>query len=373
MEGKMAKRTKKETDKKVIAFLKRLTDAFGPSSFEGDVRKVFRDEIKGYADKVWTAGLGSIIAQKKGTSNSPKIMIAGHMDEVGFIVRGITSKGFIKFSPIGGWWGHVVLGQKVLIRTRSGKEIVGLVGAKAPHVLTAEERKKVMDIDKMFIDVGTHDDYNAPEKLGIKPGDPIIPLSEFYQLGDGKMLMAKAWDNRIGVATAIEVLRQLKGKTHPNTVFGVGTVEEEVGLRGAGTSAFEVAPDVAFAVDVTIAADTPGSDDSDFAEHCGKGPSISIMDGSLLPNTVLRDFVVETAEKEKIPYQFGALTKGGTDGGRIAMTRSGVPTITLSVATRYIHSHNSILHIDDYLNLVKLLVAVIKKLDSRMLKKIRSM
>ncbi len=356
-----------------IAFLKRLTSAFGPSSFEDDVRALFREEVKGYADRVTTCGLGSIIAAKKGTADSPKIMVAGHMDEVGFMVRGITSNGYIKFNPIGGWWGHVVLGQKVVIRTREGKEIIGVIGAKAPHVLAPEERKKVMDVDRMFIDVGSYNDYNAPEKLGIRIGDPIVPLSEFYELGDGKMLMAKAWDDRIGVAAAIEVLKELHGKSHPNTVFAVGTVQEEVGLRGAGTSAYEVNPDVAFAIDVTIAADTPGSEDSDFAEKCGKGPSISVMDGSLLPNPRLRDLVIETAEENKIPYQLGSLTKGGTDGGRIALTRAGIPTITLSVPSRYIHSHNSIIHLDDYLNLVRLLVEVIKKLDARTVEQIRKM
>ena len=224
-------------------------------------------------------------------------------------------------------------------------------------------------LPEMFIDIGSYNDYNAPEKLGIRPGDPIIPLSDFTQLGDGKMLMAKAWDNRIGVAVALEVVRKLKGVRHPNTVFAVGTSQEEVGLRGAGTSAYEIAPDIGFAVDVTIAADTPGAEDAEFAEQCGKGPSISVMDGSLLPNTALRDFVVDAAEKAKIPYQFGALARGGTDGGRIAMSRSGVPTLTLSIATRYIHSHNGILHYDDFDNMVKLLVTVIKKMDAKLLQK----
>ncbi|RKZ32942.1 peptidase M28 [bacterium] len=370
----MAKRKKatKAEVKKTVTFLKKFTQAFGPSSFEDDVRKVFEDEVKNYADDICTCGLGSIIASKTGSAKSPRIMIAGHMDEIGFMVRGITKNGYIKFNPIGGWWGHVVLGQKVLIRTRKGKEIVGVIGSKAPHILSPEERKKVMQVDKMYIDVGSYNDYNAPEKLGIKPGDPIIPISEFYELADGRMLMAKAWDNRVGVAVAVDVIRKLKGIKHPNTVFGVGTVQEEVGLRGAGTSAFQVEPDVAFAIDVTIAADTPGSDDAEFAEQCGEGPSISVMDGSLLPNPILRDLVVETAEEKNIPYQFGSLTRGGTDGGRIAMSKTGVPTLTLSVPSRYIHSHNSIIHIEDYINLVKLLTEVIKKLDTKAVKKIRN-
>jgi len=358
--------------KRIVALLKKFTTAFGPSSFEDDIRKLFKEEVKDIADEVKICGLGSIIARKSGTNETPRIMIAGHMDEVGFMVRGITKQGYIKFNTIGGWWGHVLLGQKVLIRTRDGKEIVGVIGAKAPHILTPDERKKVIEPDKMFIDIGSYEGHNAPEKLGVKPGDPIVPLSEFYELGDGKMLMSKAWDNRIGVATAIEVIRALKGDEHPNTVFAVGTTQEEVGLRGAGTSAFEVKPDIAFAVDVTIAADTPGSEDTDFAEKCGKGPSISVMDASLLPNPRLRDFVISVAEEEGIPYQLGSLTRGGTDGGMIARTRSGVPTLTISVATRYIHSHNSILHLDDFINLVRLLVATIKKLDGKALEKIRN-
>jgi len=365
-------RKKKEVDPRILELLKNLTDAFGPSSFESDVRDVFRKEVRGYADDVCTCGLGSIIARRRGMAESPKIMIAGHMDEVGFMVRGI-SKGYVKFNPVGGWWGHVLLGQKVVIRTRKGKNVVGVIGAKAPHALSGDERKKVQEPEKMYIDIGSYDDYNAAEKMGIQIGDPIVPYSEFHVLGNGRMIMAKAWDDRIGVAAAIETLRQLKGLRHPNTIYAVGTVMEEVGLRGAGTSAFEIAPDVAFAVDVTLASDTPGADDSDFAEQCGKGPSISVMDGSLMPNPVLRDIVIETAEKEKIPYQLGSLTKGGTDGGRIAVTRSGIPSITLSVATRYIHSHHGILHVDDFTNLVKLLVATVKKLDRKTVEKIRNM
>ncbi len=369
----MAKRKVAQQAPDRIGFLKKITDAFGPSSFEGDVRKVFREEVEGLCDNVFTDGLGSIIATKKGTTDSPKVLIAGHMDEVGFMVRGITSKGYIKFSPIGGWWGHVLLGQKVVIRTREGKDIIGIVGSKAPHVLSADERTKVLDLDKMFIDVGSWGDYNAPKELGIRPGDPIIPLSDFTVMGDGKILLAKAWDNRIGVAAAIDVLRELAGEAHPNTYFAAGTVQEEVGLRGAGTCAFAVEPDIAIAVDVTIACDTPGSDDTDFAEQCGKGPSISVMDGSLLPNPALRDFVFKVAEEEKIPFQFGSLTKGGTDGGKFAVTKSGIPSLTISVATRYIHSHSSSLHIDDYENLVKLLTAVVKKLDARTVAQIRNM
>lgn len=371
----MAKKKKVQlpkVDPQTIEFLKQIAQAFGPSSFESDVRTLFANEVKGYADDVSTCGLGSIIARKTGTSESPRVMIAGHIDEIGFMVNDVTKDGFIKFNPIGGWWGHVILGQKVIIRTRNGKDIIGVIGAKAPHILTPEERDKVLKPENMFIDVGSYEDYNAVKKLGIQPGDPIVPYSEFHILGDGRLLMAKAWDDRIGTAVAIEVLRSLKGVKHPNTVFAVGTTQEEVGLRGAGSSAYEVNPDVGFAVDVTIAEDTPASTGGEYSQKCGKGPSISVMDGSLMPNPKLRNFVIEVAEKEKIPFQLGALARGGTDGGRIAMTRSGVPTLTISVPSRYIHSANSIIQVDDYLNTVKLLVAVLKRLDEKIAKSFRT-
>ena len=362
----MAKR-KSAVDSRILSLLERLTGAYGPSSFEGDVRDIFRQEVKGFADKVWTCGLGSIIAQKSGGAKQPRIMIAGHMDEVGFMVRGITSKGYIKFNPIGGWWGHVVLGQKVVIRTRNGKDVIGVIGSKAPHILSSDERKKVMDLDKMFIDVGSYGDYNAPEKLGIRVGDPIVPLSGFHILGDGKMLMAKAWDDRIGVAAAIEVLRRLKGVRHPNTVFAVGTTQEEVGLRGAGTSAYEVNPDIGFAIDVTIACDTPGSNDADFAEKCGKGPSISVMDGSLLPNKTLLDFVIDTAEEEKIPYQLSGVSGATpTDANVIQVTREGVATALISIPTRYLHTPGEVLSLKDVEGAIKLISAFVRRVEPKM-------
>ncbi|MBN2543271.1 M42 family metallopeptidase [bacterium] len=365
---------------KTEKLLKNLTETFGISGFEDDVARIMVDELKDFTE-ISRDGIGSLIAMKKGKAASPKIMIAGHMDEIGFLVKGFTKSGFVKFNPIGGWWSHVVLGQRMVIKTRSGKEIHGVVGSKAPHSLSADERKKVMDIDDMFIDVGAtvedddskknkKDKRSFPERLGIAPGDPITPYSPFTIMGDPKVYMSKAWDDRIGVAVAIKVLQELKGVSHPNTVYGVGTVQEEVGLRGATTSAFAVDPDVGFAIDVTLACDYPGAKDPEFGEKIGKGPSISVMDGSLLPNPRLRDFVIETAKAKGIPFQYGALARGGTDGGRINLSKIGRPTLTVSIATRYIHAHSGILHRDDFDNLVKLLVEVVKKLDKKQLNKI---
>lgn len=353
--------------------LKRLTDAFGPSSFEEEVAEIVRDELKDVATSFERDGVGSIIAVKEGSAKSPKIMLAGHMDEVGFMVAGLTKQGYIKFNPLGGWWPHNMLDQVVVIRTRQGKDIIGVIGSKAPHSLEADERKKVMNLADLYIDIGaTEDTPELATEHGIRVGDPIVPYATYHKLGkDGKMLMNKAWDNRIGVAIMIMVMKELAKSKHPNTYYGVGTVQEELGLRGAGTSAFAVKPDIAFAIDVTLSSDIPGSKDAEWAEKAGKGPSISVIDGSLAPNPRLRDFVIDVAEKEKIPYQLGSLARGGTDGGRIAITAAGTPTLTCSVATRYIHSNTGILHKDDVLNLTKLLIAVIKKLDKKAVAKIR--
>ncbi|MCD6161377.1 MAG: M42 family metallopeptidase [candidate division Zixibacteria bacterium] len=319
------------------------------------------------ADEITYDNLGSVIARKKGKSDKPRIMIAGHLDEVGFMVKEITDAGYIKFLPLGGWWGHVALAQRVIVKASKG-DIIGVIGSKPPHLLKDDERKKVLDLDDMYIDVGVNEKTNI-KKMGIRPGDPIVPDAKFTVMHDPKMYLNKAFDNRIGVAAAVEVINKLKGRAHPNSVYGVGTAQEEVGLRGAGTAAWAVEPDVAFVVDVSLAADGPDASKSTSAK-LGSGPSITVYDGSMIPHRRLRDLVIDTAENEKIPYHLAALGRGGTDGGRIHLSRSGVPCIYMGVATRYIHSHTSIIHRDDFDNLVKLLVAVIKKLDSKTVKQL---
>jgi len=348
-----------------------LTSAFGPSGFEEDVSKIVAKHLGGYCEMVYD-GIGSTLGKKVGSSKSPTIMIAGHMDEVGFMVSGITKNGYIKINPLGGWWPHVLLSQRVIIRTRQGKLVHGVIGSKPPHSLKQDELKKVAEIDDIYVDIGASEENEAAKKFGIRIGDPVVPYAQFEKLGPkGKFLMAKAWDNRIGVAAAMEVARALKNKKHPNTLYAGGTVQEEVGLRGAGTAAHSINPDIAIALDVTLAADVPGSFNAEWGEKLGKGPSISVMDASLLPNPKLLDFVINIADKNKIPYQLGSLRRGGTDGGMFAKTRGGIPSVTLSISTRYIHSHYGILHRDDVDNLIKLLTAVVIAFDDKALKKIR--
>lgn len=312
--------------------------------------------------------MGSLIAKKTGKEDGPKIMIAGHLDEVGFMVTRIDDNGFIYFQTVGGWWSQVMLAQRVTIMGSDG-DVTGVIGSKPPHILSAEARKKPVEIKAMFIDIGASSKKEAME-FGVKPGDSVVPYFEFTQLRNEKMLLAKAWDNRIGCAIAIEVLKQLKGEDHPNVVYGVGTIQEEVGLRGARTSAHAIKPDIGFGVDVGIAGDTPGITDNEADSKLGKGPQIILYDASMVSHKGVRDLVVKTAEENDIPFQYSSIAGGGTDSGSIHLTANGVPSLSITVASRYIHSHAAILHRDDFENAVKLIVETIKKLDTDKVKEI---
>lgn len=352
-----------------LQMLKALTDAKGIPGNEREVREVMKEYIAPYADEVSTDGLGSLIAKKTGKEGGPKIMVAGHLDEVGFMVTQIDEKGFIRFQPVGGWWNQVMLAQRVTVVTRKG-EVTGVIGSKPPHILTAEARKKPVEIKDMFIDIGASSRDEAKE-WGVRPGDMIVPYFEFTVMKNEKMLLAKAWDNRIGCAIAIDVLKQLKDAEHPNVVYGVGTIQEEVGLRGARTAATKIEPDIGFGVDVGIAGDTPGVTEKEALGKMGNGPQIILYDASMVSHKGLRDFVTDTADELNIPYQFDTVPGGGTDAGAIHLSHNGVPALAITIATRYIHSHAAMLHRDDYENTVKLIVEVIKRLDSEAVEKIK--
>ncbi|GAB7388399.1 M42 family metallopeptidase [Bacillaceae bacterium] len=359
-----------ELDKTQRMF-KELTETPGAPGHEGPVREVMRKYITPYADEVFTDNLGSLIARKKGSAEKPKIMVAGHLDEVAFMVTMITDDGFLRFQPLGGWWEQVMLAHRVHVLTRKGV-LEGVIGSTPPHILSQEARKKPVEKKDMFIDIGASSKEEA-EEFGVRPGDTIVPVCPFTVLKNPKVMMAKAWDNRIGCAIAIEVLRRLQEEEHPNTVYGVGTVQEEVGLRGAQTSVSAVDPDIAFAVDVGIAGDTPGIRKEEAQAKLGKGPQLLLYDGSMIPHRGLRDLVIATAEEQKIPFQYDTIQGGGTDAGRLHLHGKGVPSMVISIPTRYIHSHAALLHRDDFENAVRLLVHVIKKLDAAKVEELKSM
>lgn len=346
-----------------------LVTARGVPGNEAEVREVFEKYVKDDADEILYDGLGSVIAKKQGPIDAPKIMLAGHLDEVGFMVSQITDEGFIKFQTLGGWWSQVLLGKKVEIKTSQDKLIQGVIGCKPPHVLTKEARNKPYKIEDMFIDIGAADKEDVKE-WGIRPGDMIVPYSPYQRLNDTKFLMAKAWDNRIGLAVAMQVFANINKDELVNTMYAVGNVQEEVGLRGAKTASNVVKPNLSFALDTGTAGDTPGMTPEEADSKLGKGPQIIIYDASMIAHKDLRDFVVDVATELEIPFQYTVITGGGTDAGSQHVSGHGVPSLAITVPTRYLHSHSSVIHEDDFENTVKLVEAVIRRLDTETVNKI---
>jgi endoglucanase len=348
--------------------LKRLCDADGPSGFEDPVRSLMRELMEGYVDKLETDNLGTLVGIKRGKSDEPRVMLAAHMDEIGFLVRYITKEGYIKFTTLGGWMDQLLLGQRVMIKTRNG-DVLGVIGCKPPHLATPEERKKLVERKEMFIDVGAKNQEEV-ESLGIRVGDPIVPYGPFEELAGGKAYLGKGMDDRIGCALLVKILEEI-GEEHPNTLFAAATVQEEVGLRGAQTSAHLVKPDVAIALEVAIAGDIPGVNPEEAQAKLGGGPVIYLLDTSLIPNLRLRDIFIDTAKEMGINYQVDIIEGGATDAGRIHLYAQGVPSIVIGVATRHIHSPIGIMSAEDFENTKNLLLAVLKKLDSQTVASLR--
>lgn len=358
--------------------LEKWTNGFGPSGFELEVAKMVKEYVSQFADEVNQDRTGSLIF-KKG-SKGPKIMLAGHIDEVGFIVSGINNEGFLSFKQLGGWWDQVLLGQRVIIKVRDGTKIKGLICSKPPHVLKPEDRTKVLVKDDMFIDVGCKSKKDL-EYLGIKIGDPIIPDATFELMKRSQFItneetkettekevtlaIGKAFDDRIGMFIISEVFRRLKEEkiTHPNQLFGVATTQEEVGLRGARTSAQIIQPDVGFALEVDISSDIPGFSKNMTTSEMSKGPSILTADSSMIPNPQLKHFMMDVAKENGIDLQLSMLFGGGTDAGVIHITGAGCPSICIGIPTRHIHSHYGILDLEDVEKAINLLVEVVKRLD----------
>jgi endoglucanase len=339
--------------------LKDLTEAHGVPGYETPVRAVVRQYMETLGD-LSQDKLGSIICTKAGTSNLPRVMLAGHMDEIGFMVKHITKEGFIKFLPLGGWFDQVLLGQRVLIKTRLG-DITGVIGCRPPHLIAADERSKVVVRKDMYIDIGATSESEVQE-AGVRIGDPIVPRADFQILANGKTYLSKAFDDRVGVALMISVLQALKERPHPNTVCAAATVMEEVGLRGASTSVEAVQPDVAIILESDIAGDVPGIKPEESAVKMGGGPTLLVYDARMIPNLKLRDMVLEAAEAAGVTMQFSAIEGGATDGGVIHLYKTGVPTIVMAVPARHIHSHSSIIHRKDYEDAVKVLVELVSRL-----------
>lgn len=344
------------------ALLKSLTDVNGISGHEMQVKSLMKDYLTPVSDEIVEDRLGGIFGKKNATHGTKSLMISGHLDEIGFIVTQIDEQGYIYFTPIGGWWNQVMLSQKVTITTENGKEIRGIIGSKPPHALSPEERKKPVDIKNMYIDIGVGSKEEAKE-AGIELGNMITPYSEFESLANDKYLTAKAFDNRYGCALAVDVLQQLKDENIDINLYAGATVQEEVGLRGAKVAANLIKPDLAIAVDVGVAYDVPGMTSEKNEGKLGDGPLAILLDATSIAHDGLRKHIKDVAEHHNIPVQWATTPGGGKDAGSIHVANEGIPTITIGVPLRYMHSNVSVLNIDDYTNSVRLITEIVRSLN----------
>jgi endoglucanase len=337
--------------------LEQLSNACGVTGREEEVRNLMIKLMKPHVDKITVDNFDNVIALKKGKKDSPKVMLAAHMDEIGLMVKTINKEGFLQFAKMGGIDDRILLAQKVIVYTKKGP-LQGIIGSKPPHIQKEEERKKIVTYDELFIDIGA-DSREGANSMGVAVGDPIGFDVKYSQIGKDTVI-GKAFDNRAGCAVMIETLKQLE-KTDC-TIFAVGTVQEEVGLRGAGTAAFGIDPDVALALDVTVAGDVPGVREFDTSVKMGKGPALTVSDSGLIANPKVLRWLREVAEAAKIPYQLETGLSGTTDAARISLTRQGVPSGTICIGTRYIHSPVSMMSLTDAENSAKLTTAAIQNI-----------
>ena len=352
-------------EKSTLEMFQTLTELQGAPGDEKRVRNYMEEQLSTYANEIIHDNLGSVFGVKHG--EGPRVMVAGHMDEVGFMVTQITENGMIRFQPLGGWWNQVLLAQRVQIMTKKGV-VTGVIGSIPPHLLTAEQRNKPMEIKNMLIDIGADDRENVLE-IGVTPGDTIVPICPFTPMANEKKILAKAWDNRYGCGLAIELLKELQDDVLPNQLYSGATVQEEVGLRGAGTAAHLIQPDIFYALDASPANDMSGSK-TEFGQ-LGKGALLRIVDRTMITHRGMREFVLDTAESNDIPYQYFA-SQGGTDAGRVHTANDGVPSAVIGICARYIHTSSSIIHVDDYAAAKELLVNLVKATDQTTVDSIRS-
>ena len=335
-----------------MELLKRLSEAPGIPGREEAIRVIVREALSAHVDEINVDRLGNVIAHKRGAG--PKVVVAGHMDEIGFLVSHVDEEtGFLRIEPVGGFDARTLIAHRVTVHAKGGA-MCGLIGTKPVHVLTEEERKKVPEMKDLFVDVGLSGKESNEQ---VRVGDPVTLVQTFDEIGD--MVTGKALDDRLGVYVGIEAVRRL-AKEHQADVYFVATVQEEVGLRGARTSAFAVAPDIGVALDVTLACDIPGVAAHEQITRLGKGVAIKVKDSASISHPGLVQFLVGLAEERKIQYQLEIMPRGGTDAGAIQPAREGVAVVTISVPTRYVHTVVETAHKADIEGAINLLVAFLE-------------
>ena len=338
--------------------LKRLCETPGISGSETAIRKLAAAELSPFMDPVTADVMGNLIGVKQGAEGAPRVMIAAHLDEIGFQVRFIDDSGFVRVSPVGGWDPRTMVAQRVLVHGFAGESLRGALmpSGKPIHLLTGDEAGKSPKLEEFFIDLGLAADK---VKSLVEIGDAVTMDRTCERVGD--LVVSKTLDNRLSIFILIEALRKLQGKSVPSTILAVATVQEEVGLRGAVTAAYALKPDIGLALDVTLALDIPGASESERVTQLGKGTAIKISDSSLLCHPKLVRHFRRVAETQNIPYQLEILLAGGTDAGAIQRSQGGVPSFTLSTPTRYIHTVNEAAHVDDIQASIDLLAAYLEE------------
>ena len=355
-------------NQETLEMFKTLTELPGAPGNERAVRAYMRSQLEKYSDEIIQDNLGGVFGVRHAAdANAPKILVAGHMDEVGFMVTSITDNGMIRFQTLGGWWNQVMLAQRVTVYAKD-REIPGVIASNPPHLLTDAERAKPMDIKNMLIDVGADSKEDVTE-MGIRPGQSILPVCPFTPMANPKKIMAKAWDNRYGCGLAIDLLKELKDVPVASKIYSGANVMEEVGLRGAAVSANMIKPDLFFALDASPANDVSG-DKNQFGQ-LGKGPLLRIFDPTMVMHRGMREFILDTAESNNIPYQV-FVSQGGTDAGRVHTQNDGIPSAVIGICSRYIHTAASIIHVDDNAAAKELLVKIVKSVDKATFESIRA-
>lgn len=340
-----------------VSLLKEICEIPGVPGHEQKVREVVKRELKGIVDDISVDNMGNLIALKKGKSSAKKVMAAAHMDEIGFIVHHIDDNGFLRFHPLGGFDPKTLTAQRVVVHGK--KSVVGVMGTKPIHLMTAEERVKPLQLSDYFIDLGMK--KKDVEKI-VEVGNTVTRDRELIEMGD--CVNCKSIDNRVAVFILIETLRELKGKTIPFDFYGAFTVQEEVGIRGAQVAAHHIDPHFSFCIDTTIAFDTPGAKPEDSVTKLGDGVAIKIMDSSAICDYRMVRYMKEQADKAKIKWQSELLPAGGTDtAGMQRMATYGTIAGAVSIPTRHIHSVIEMAHKGDIKGNVDLLKVCISNLD----------
>ncbi len=343
-------------NQETLSLFKTLTEMPGAPGFEHNIRAFLKAQIEPFADEVIQDRLGGLFAVKHGSG--PRVMVAAHMDEVALMITAITANGMLKFHTLGGWTAQVLLAQRVQIETKNGL-LEGIIGSTPPHLLDDAQRNKAVEVSQMYIDIGASSAEEAVS-WGVQLGQQTVPVCPFTPLPDGKKIMAKAWDNRYGVGLAIELLQAIHGESLPNQLYVGATVQEEVGLRGASVAANLIQPDLFYALDASPANDMSG--DRNAFGVLGKGVLLRILDRTMITNPRLVEFIRDTAESERIPYQY-FVSPGGTDAGAVHTSGIGVPSAVIGICARYIHTPSSIIHTDDYAAAKHLLITLIRNTD----------